>query len=252
MKNNLIETRGNKLCKHIAQIIFFLFLVVIFLNAFYPQDSRMDLDNLKDGYFFIFNGFTYQAYPLLPVILYSLLPEWIFILLSPFAIVVVYLLLYYLVSENIIYLFPFTLLIPLFYSTLLPGTFDWLFLPCVYYFIRLEKNNRALIFGTLMVYIHAQFSLIYLTILLSFLRKWDMLKKIILFSLPQMIPLIYFSRQFIFEGFNRFPWPFVVKLFNHEITRFTIDGTFIRILIILLYSLTFLTLVHLRKKVNYR
>ena len=239
--------KSKKQIHRVFNLLFLLFLIIIFFNAFYPQDSRMDLYTLKESNSIIFDGFTYQAYPIMPSILYKIIPTEVFIFLSPFTIVGIYLLFYYLVSKEIVYLFPLTILIPLFYSTLLPGTFDWLLLPIIYHFIKKGRDNISLLLGIIMVYFHAHFSLIYLTLLLGFLHKWKMLKKIILFSLPQMIPLIYFSRHFIFAKFNRFPWLHIVKLLDYEITRFYIDGTYIRIIILISYSFTFLILIHRKK-----
>ena len=179
-----------------------------------------------------------HALPVLGVLIYKILPITVIVWLSPFASVGVYLLLYLLVSKKIIYWYPITIPIPLYYTTLLPSVIDWILLPFIYDRLKKGRERQAITISVIMVYIHGPFAFAYLPILFLFLNKKRELLWTIIFSLPQLVPLLYFSQgytSYVREYFFNF------YLFGHYVV--TMSYYYWRILVFLNYSAILLILM---------
>jgi hypothetical protein len=232
----------NKSAEKIATITFVIFLVWVFIYAyfyvnFYPGFNH-DILLIKNSNFVIDYGSMSHALPILGVLIYKAVPTQVIIWLSPFAIVNVYLFLYFLVSKRIIYWYPLTILIPLYHTTLVPSVIDWLLLPIVYNILKKGHEEQAVVLSVIMVYIHGPFAFVYLPILFLFLNRKKELFWITVFSLPQLLPLLYFS-----QGYTSYvrEYFFIFSVFGHYL--FTMSYYYWRILILLIYIGVFLVLL---------
>jgi hypothetical protein len=258
LKQNFFNSKINtkELINKIATFTFLVFLIIVFLRIrhqaqvltgnFYIQD----IYNLKTSNLFVKDMKTSHAYPLLGVLIYKFVPTKIFVALAPFALVSVYLLIYFLVSKNIIYWYPATVLIPIFFPTFLPTTIDWLLLPVVYDRIKTKHDTPALIIGTMMVYIHGFIPLFYLLVLCLVMRKEMLFVKILLFSLPQLIPLLYFSQGYFLAHSDDYFSYFIYGKYNGSPFLYILRAKQIhmRIAVMASYIFTFIALIFRKEK----
>jgi hypothetical protein len=197
---------------------------------------------ISQGNLIFYDGYVTHAYPILSVLILKYVPIDFFIMLSPFAMVASYLFLYFMVSKKIIYFFPFTILIPLFYSTFTTSTIDWLLLPIVYHKISRGQLNQSLLLGLLMVYIHGFVSLYYLVVLYAYLGKFDIIGKLVALSLPQLLPLVYFSQEYTGAWLN------IIGTYTMNIfwnLSFTTPVPVFRFIVATLYIGTFISIIRL-------
>jgi hypothetical protein len=159
----------NKIAHKIAFYSFSLFLVWIFINAYFTVEQE-DLLVYSKNILFATEGSMTHALPLGNLI-YQIIPLQVFVWLSPLALVLVYLQLYFLVSKKIIYWYPITILIPFYWSALSPSMIDWLLIPHVYKSLVDGKERKAIALGVLMIFMHGPFALGYLFVILTFLRR---------------------------------------------------------------------------------
>lgn len=236
-----------KSAEKIATITFVIFLVWVFIYAYfyvniYPGFNH-DILLIKNSNFIIDYGSMSHALPILGVLIYKTIPTQVIIWLSPFAIVSVYLSLYFLVSKRIVYWYPATILIPLYHTTLVPSVIDWLLLPIVYNMLTKGHEKHAVVLSVMMVYIHGPFAFAYLPILFLFLNRKRELFWVTVFSLPQLLPLLYFS-----HGYTSYVREYFFNFFVGDIYIFTMSYFYWRILITLIYSIVFLALLMEEKR----
>jgi hypothetical protein len=124
---------------------------------------------------------------------------------SPFAIVLVYLLLYRFVSEDIVYWFVPLSLLPAFFYTVV----DWLLLPLLYNRLERKRFKQAVSVGVIMVHFHGHYAFFYIVVLLLYLNDFSVLLWISALSLPQLISLSYLSQGYI-SFFSGVRWIFPV------------------------------------------
>jgi hypothetical protein len=245
-------TSSMKIKEKIATLTFIIFLVGIFfysLNT--PIKENHDLYQLADqtshskktpGTLFIYDGVTVHSYPLLGKIPFKLIPVNFFIYFSPFALVSIYLLIYFIVSKKIIYYYPLSILTPLFFSTFTASTIDWILLPVVYDRIRKNQQWQAIFLGVLMIYLHGVIPLFYLTVLYIYLKKPKELSYIVAFSIPQLIPLIYYSPDYYEK------WSGILYFYRIYWISFKTSMFHFRLLMSGLYMVTFIGVIKGNKK----
>lgn len=241
----------------LATLSFIVFLMGAFLYAYYSPPNRYseDLDVLAQGRLWTGTGYDYNGdgmvdvvvyshpYPLLGILIFKYIPKAFFLWIGPFALVASYLLIYYKVSKRIVYWYSLTVLNVLFLYTFTTRTFDWLLLPLVYDSVKKNRKVRAMLLGTLMVYIHGVIPLVYTAVLLAYLRRYDILRWVSLLSLPQILPLLYLTR-----GYYSF-WS-GVKAFSATLSVFGlslnvgISNILFRSFAALCYLAAFMALVH--------
>ena len=216
-----------------------------------PNDPKI----LSTGIPFILNnndidGTVLHAYPLLGVLIFYAIPLKLLNFLAHFAIVSIYLLLYTLVSKKIIYWYPLTIPIPMYFSVFTPSTIDWLIFPLIYHLLTKRKNIEATTLGIILVYIHGFIPLFYLTALYLFLKKYRLILYTVAFTLPQLIPLLYFSGGY-FTVWNETLGVYAWKMGDRLFYSFLIPVLWFRILTVLTYVIVFFMLVR-NKTTNHR
>ena len=181
--------------------------------------------------------------PVLANLFYKVVPPMWVIGVSPFAIVLVYLLLYRFVSEDIVYWFVPLSLLPAFFYTLIPSVVDWLLLPLLYNRLESKRFKQAVSVGVVMVHFHGPYAFFYIVVLLLYLNEFNALLWISALSFPQLIVLSYLSPGYL-SFFSGVRWIFpVYGWFN-----FVMNFLLFRMLVMFLYMSVFLILVRSRLK----
>jgi hypothetical protein len=234
LKDSFKET---PVLEKIATLTFVIFLIWVFIYAWLIPFNE-DITLIRESGLIIDYGFMSHASPLFGVLFYKLIPTKLIIWLSPFAIVGIYLLLYFLVSKKIIYWYPITIIIPPFFSTLIPSVIDWLLLPIIYHKLITDHEKQGIALSAVMIYFHGPFALMYLPILFFYLRKIREFFWVVIFSLPQLIPLLYFSK-----GYTTYISKYLLYFSVYGFFDFTTSYFNFRILITFIYSLVFLVLM---------
>ena len=181
--------------------------------------------------------------PLLANLFYKIVPLIGVIALFPFAIVLVYMLLYLFVSEDIVYWFVPLSLLPAFFYTLIPSVIDWILLPILFNRFEADRFKEAIFVGVVMVHFHGQYAFFYIVVLLLYLKDFRALFWISILSLPQLLALSYFSQGYL-SFFSGVKWIFSV----YGQFDFVMNFLLFRLLVLSLYMSVFLILV--RSKLN--
>jgi hypothetical protein len=225
----------------LQKVLFITFLVFIFVYVFLnPPFIGGDIYALQQGKLFINDKWSVHPYPLLSPILFSILPTWFILLISPFTAVIPYILIYYLVSKRIIYFFPISGLSALYRNGLIPQTIDILLLPITYYFLKEKENKKAIFISVIMVYFHGFIPLFYLSVVYLYINKARLLAWVYYFSIPQLIPLWYFSRDY-FKAHEGMIYQF--NIFSFLNYKFDMNFNHFRIVMILLYTIMFILVI---------
>lgn len=251
------------LIEKISKASFIIFLIFILIYSFSSRPNKFsgDLDVLVQGKFWTASGvdtnndgsvdmILYKhPYPILGVILFAILPKNFFLLTGPFALVLSYLLIYWKVSKRIIYLYPLTILNPLYFYTFTTRTFDWLLLPIVYDRLKKDRDFQATILGAAMVYIHGVIPLFYLVVVFAYLKKQRQLVLLVIMTLPQLIPLLYFSQGYA-EFWSQVPGVTWKPIFLGRRYLLTLSNLSFRVISALAYLITFLSLIIWERRIK--
>jgi hypothetical protein len=233
----------------IATITFIIFLFwVIFYSYyyinFYPGFNH-DILLYANSNLFVDSGNTIHPIAILGNLIYKIIPLQIIVWISPFSIAGIYLSIYFFVSKKIIFWYPITIPLPLFYTTLIPSVIDWLLLPIIYNRLINGFEKQAIILSVIMVYIHGPWAFIYFPLLFIFLKKIRDLIWVIAFSIPQLIPLLYFSKG---PAYISTLESMVLTISIPGFPDFEISGFSFRIFFIIIYITIFFTLLIYEKK----
>ncbi|MHA2220149.1 MAG: hypothetical protein ACXACY_30070 [Candidatus Hodarchaeales archaeon] len=211
--------KNNNPVESVASIIFAIFLFGIFINAQH-MPLNPDIEKIRNSNLIIYQEGMSHASPLLGVLFYNLLPVQTFHWLSPFGLVAVYLSLYFLVSKKIIYWWPLLMLIPPFFSTIIPAVIDWIILPVVYNRLVNGYDKQAIFLSVALVYFHGPYAFVYLPILFLFLSKKKELFWVVILSIPQLLPLLYFSQGYILYAQKDYLWFTIFGIFDFVMSYF--------------------------------
>jgi hypothetical protein len=251
----MLRTDNETMMERVAALTFVIFLFGAFLYSYYSEPNQFseDLDVLSEGKFWAGVGYDHDndgsvdeiifshPYPLLGILIFGYVAKEFFVWIGPFALVSAYLLLYFKVSKRIIYWYPVTVLNVLFLYTFTTRTFDWLLLPIVYDRLTKNKDTEAIVIGALMVYIHGFVPLAYLVILLTYMRRYRVLGAMFLLSLPQILPLLYFSKGY-YSFWSGVLNSYKLTLYSYSL-NFTITNFKFRTLLAASYIIPFIGLV---------
>ncbi|MHA2220304.1 MAG: hypothetical protein ACXADW_22985 [Candidatus Hodarchaeales archaeon] len=235
-----------KTADKVATFCFVIFLVGVFIySALLMPHFNLDILVYKNNNLHFCYPQVCHAFPILSNLFYKVTPSLFVIMLSPFASVSVFLLLYFLVSKKIIYWFPLLVMLPSYYYTLIPSVVDWLFLPILYDRLKKGFSSQTITIGTIMVFFHGPYAFFYVATLLLYLGKKRELLWTVLLSIPQLIPIMYFSQGYIwFEASIRWLLPVF------DIFFFAMNAVLFRVLIMVIYMIVFLNLIRIEVEIE--
>jgi hypothetical protein len=194
-----ILVRKNKVKIRIEDIATVFFIFFLIMSFFYTRNIPFNNEDIfvyrLSNLHFDYGGGTH-ALPMLANLFYKIVPVKVIQVVSPFTIVLSYVMIYLLVSKKIKYWYIAGLFIPLWHSTLIPSVIDWILTPILYYKLVNGKDKQGIVLSVIMVFFHGPYALIYIFMVYGLVKKWKQLILVTLLSIPQNFSILYFSRAY--------------------------------------------------------